>query len=910
MVNSSSSKSIFDLSKEVRRNVPTKLNGAIRMLLLQTKGKKLNCTSKDIAKAFANLKGIIQNFCLETWDSGWNQAYKDVDDTFAGKFVSSTKGVAEFAKDTQGKTPETIVETIRQKREKEAARTKKYRLGIRESAFGRNYVNKRGEYIAEGLQKYYLEELDEALPRYFEIFGRGKSRKDSDLYETLYPLLSPTRIEETDSDTTKTFKRMSNAAAGWKTSRRIERMVITELNAAYNLGRLEAFMSRGIKLVRWNNDAENASSFAPNMQSGQLIRGYMTRYRYFGFPYDPKLHRVCPLCQERAKRETIYGVGIYALEDLLSPTAVMSAPPLHPYCECYLEPIYRREENQIRKKLLKAKVGSEALGIDEQTASNNRKALGRWVIGAATGAGAILSMALMYRMFRRSVTQPPPPPPASPAVEEVITTTGGVIQRILLPPSTPPQPPVQPSSPQAPPQPPSQRPALPELERPPLPLPQLPGQPLEIPQTSVLPELQLTPEQNQILEETLQTETYQSTGQPIGSRIDDEVAASRQAVSEFARISPNISVPRGAGVAPGATWEQVLTGIQNRIAQYRDFGIDGGDTTASQRRALIRQYRQDINLINREISRIDNNTSELYVRLQRLTRIKAEAQAALERALLAADGTIDPRRVDTEALVNKTNKLSELTDQQREVERSLRQTIALHARDGFKSQLVDLRRQLRENPYIQEMYIQEQAPKINAAFERLPNDGRISILEANSAELNRLVNRSFREGLTYEQYRRLSNVAENLEDRLIEITRTTRLPDIDVEADLIATLRPGYAQQDIVLKAQSIRDNKNVLDEIRNRITTINYRLEEEKSRLAREFTTARGGVTKAARLQELQRQRRALNNAQRFEEAAAVEEQIEQILRAEFKNKLGQQAEFTRSSDNSSSRRIISFRR
>jgi hypothetical protein len=844
MANRSNNKSIFDLGKQLQQNSVTQLGNAIKEIIVQAKDKKLTCTPKEITKAFLPLKPIIQRLCTSTWEAGWDKAYQDVDNTKFNR-VANSEFVVEFAKDTRAKTPDSVVETIQQKREKEEVLSREFRVGnLKQSAFGRNYVNKRNEYIAADLQQYYLQELNTALPQYFEARGI-KNTKDADLYKTLFPLLSPVSQEALQDDENRlkqSLARLANAAAGQKTARRLERVVITELNAAYNLGRLEAFMSKNIKLVRWNNDAENKAGFAPGT-AYQRIQQYTTSKRYFGFPYDPLLHRVCPICQERAKRKTIYGIGIYAIEDLLSPTATMSAPPLHPYCECYLEPVYREEENRIKKELSKKRILGSALAIDEQVAGENRKAMSRWVIGTSVTAGAVLSMAVMYKMFKKSLPRQwiESVTTAKAALEQAVVTGAieGLVKPILLPE---------------------------EKVKPKLSL-----------QETRQPQVQ---EQVQKLDAVLRTENYKSSKVPIAKKIDSDIADSKRLLDKFNLTNPNTSLPKVT--PPTSSWDDVISRIQSRIDQYDNFRQRGEGLTAAQRKEIISQYTADLNLLNKEITSLDNSTIDLYTKHQKLTRLRNEAQAALERAIAAEDIRL-PDTVNTEAAINSTNKLIQLEDEIAALRKAINQNIELQAPGGFKERLVEIQEQLRANPEIQEQYLNNQSSKINRAFEKLPNDGRVANLVDQTQRLSDLTDQALNNGLTYEKYRQLANAAEHLEDQLDALQKMTRLPNIEVDVDFIARIKPSYAQNDIVLKSQSIKDTRDTINSTQTILNRINYLLEQEKGRLTQQFTTNRGGVTKSQILQRLQAQRRRLVTSNRFDEARDIENQIEQILRAEF---------------------------
>lgn len=138
---------------------------------------------------------------------------------------------------------------------------------------------------------------------------------------------------------------------------RVKRIALTEMTAAYNLGRLDEFSRRGVDYVRWNLDAEH------------VLRGV-----------------ACDDCKKRALTPNSLGVGVYSLQNILDRNELQ--PPLHVNCACFLSPA--SDEEVERNKAKTKKVEQQELTKD----------LNKWAVVA--GSAAILSTAVMYNVFKKS----------------------------------------------------------------------------------------------------------------------------------------------------------------------------------------------------------------------------------------------------------------------------------------------------------------------------------------------------------------------------------------------------------------------------------------------------------------------------------------------------------------------------
>jgi hypothetical protein len=116
---------------------------------------------------------------------------------------------------------------------------------------------------------------------------------------------------------------------------RTKRIAITEMGHAYNLGRLDYYINKNIKFVKWNNSIEHKRQL-------MIPRDYHTRYQKIYNTLSELINRspqlesfkmdgiVCPICQERAIYDYGYGKGIIKIDDLL--TNVQTQPLLHANC--------------------------------------------------------------------------------------------------------------------------------------------------------------------------------------------------------------------------------------------------------------------------------------------------------------------------------------------------------------------------------------------------------------------------------------------------------------------------------------------------------------------------------------------------------------------------------------------------
>jgi hypothetical protein len=261
------------------------------------------------------------------------------------------------------------------RRSKEEIRTKEAPLFMESSDFGRIYVRKRLDYIGDvytGKTRENMEEVfntlnqgyekgDTKLPnpiqKYFERYPMTKAQGVKDLLqpdgtvatkeqirgnriiaEQDIPIpgstqaiagrrikpkatanLSDYQVTQLIDSVEKMF--VDDPKRKNKLLNNVNRIVSTELSAAYNMGRMHGMYRSGVRYVRWINDYEMR-----------------------------KTGRTCVACTARAMGRSSKAklpdslTGVYTLEEIL--TERQLAIPSHPHCLCWLRPL-NDEENKL-----------------------------------------------------------------------------------------------------------------------------------------------------------------------------------------------------------------------------------------------------------------------------------------------------------------------------------------------------------------------------------------------------------------------------------------------------------------------------------------------------------------------------------------------------------------------------------
>ena len=174
---------------------------------------------------------------------------------------------------------------------------------------------------------------------------------------------------------------------------KVSRIANTELSAAYNIGRLNAYLNMGITHVLWENDRESTAS-----------------RNWLGQQKKDQFVKVCDYCDERARMSRPGGIRI---DELLKTDALIKSRqysprvrfkstdntewiiPAHPYCRCYWKPILSRDK--VRRTFLE----DERVTSRPEPVPPVRTSIRNWVIGTGVvgASGLLLSMAVAYAAY-------------------------------------------------------------------------------------------------------------------------------------------------------------------------------------------------------------------------------------------------------------------------------------------------------------------------------------------------------------------------------------------------------------------------------------------------------------------------------------------------------------------------------
>lgn len=200
----------------------------------------------------------------------------ELDDKLKGMTESEQK------KEKENKIPRKLTEStierneaikdISKRNKEEESRTPQ---DVQYSEFGKVYVDKRLDAVATNLDDYYRDDLKEIIPKYL---NSKSPTKDKELYNDI---------------NTKLF--------GGDENYNTKRIALTELAHAYNLGRLDYYLQKGIKKVKWNLNIEHV-----------------------------RRKVVCTVCELRTQKDNGYGNGIYTLDEAMNNPQLF--PAIHPYC--------------------------------------------------------------------------------------------------------------------------------------------------------------------------------------------------------------------------------------------------------------------------------------------------------------------------------------------------------------------------------------------------------------------------------------------------------------------------------------------------------------------------------------------------------------------------------------------------
>lgn len=113
------------------------------------------------------------------------------------------------------------------------------------------------------------------------------------------------------------------------------RLAVTEVSAAYNIGRLQAFLENGIEYVQWISTIDSkTSTFCQSLHRRVFLLEDILNQILFAKSF-PNTRKVA----EDPINQSINPSGLWV-------------PPAHPYCRSYLQPVYlKRDEQKINQDI-------------------------------------------------------------------------------------------------------------------------------------------------------------------------------------------------------------------------------------------------------------------------------------------------------------------------------------------------------------------------------------------------------------------------------------------------------------------------------------------------------------------------------------------------------------------------------
>ncbi len=304
-----------------------------------------------------------------------------------------------------------ILETFKEletKEDKEPYSLLKGNIDINYTKFGKTYLSKRQNFLAEKWNRDLTESTKKSINRFNNRYKKG-GNYESAIEEVINDLYNDTNLK-IDTGVEALSKGTPSVKQDILQSRlinRIRKIVVTETNALYNLGILDEYLTRGYTKVRWtagflemkfgpikgpktqvrlkNTGRKHEDSTPKAMRTGRLSQ----RTCDFCISMDGKIFSISDLMSPRYS----FSGNNYPkpVEGTLNPLAISQLGnkipmiPAHPYCGCFWVPI----SDDIEK-------GTEATGA-VNVASQPDIDPSRYGLALA---GGIASTMLMYALFR------------------------------------------------------------------------------------------------------------------------------------------------------------------------------------------------------------------------------------------------------------------------------------------------------------------------------------------------------------------------------------------------------------------------------------------------------------------------------------------------------------------------------
>ena len=588
-----------------------------------------------------------------------------------------------------------------------------------------------------------------------------------------------------------------------------KRIALTELNAAYNLGRLDYYQNNNIDYVRWEVSVEHKRRElnSANKNDAGTIRSYNAEGNY-GALAGKFQGSVCPVCWERNGR-------VYSISDVVNDAELQI--PVHPFCACILVPVKDDDDdNPNKKKKFKVKT-SELL---------NNSVL-KWAAGAGV---AILGTAAMYaafRMTRGKVVQPPlaeqipkvtkllPKVIQAPdyikdsansvvdtivdnqdqllkqamkTKAKVVNTVKDEVEQIPVDILT----------------------ALPELQpKPKLLQPALVRDEIEL---DVIPlgipdkQIDITPYQAVINNSVnkVNPNTTTSYDDDVTSKLEEVIKQKR----EFNLITPTHVTN---------TVRTEVDEIRTRLTQYQSYLRK--DLTAAERNRIIQDYRNDITKLNTIIGKYEKDNVLIYGEIKGLTNLRDEGEQLIARNL-------DKAATDNAKIVFANSEIGrKINNELVELDAILRTRISdINTKGSYYDQAKQLKQQITtSNSELTLDYLNKIKPSIIKSVDKLPNfpiaiDDSLNNLTNLLQQTDKLTSDKFFE--YSEALDELTEIVKSIDQRI-----TPTLLDADLNTVIANTTRSSDKNKELLATSQFLLDYQDGIRQIYNRINNLNVAL-------------------------------------------------------------------------------------
>ncbi len=628
-----------------------------------------------------------------------------------------------------------------------------------------------------------------------------------------------------------------------------KRIALTELNAAYNLGRLDYYQNNNIDYVRWEVSVEHKRRELNNTNKNDAgtIRSYNSTY--YGNLAGNYKGSVCPVCWERNGKE-------FSIDEVTSNPELQI--PVHPFCACILVPVTDKDDNdKDRKKKIKLKK-SELL---------NNSVL-KWAAGAGLLILGTAAMYAAFRMTRRNPIQPTiaeqtpqvtkiiPKKVKAPeyikriadeTIETIIENEEQLIRKVKAAKNVKIKPSQQPQvdndtneivddvANQV-----DDSPSLIDVAREnqdeileqlprnlddidndvPIPLDELQ------PKSSKLPELRnqldeefvyVDPVPLNIPTKTVDIKPYeQQVNRAINQDYLDEVG---DVLDDAIRQRNNFNTVNPASVVSIPTRNE-LDEITERLQGYKEYVRSA--LTKEQRNAIIKQYRNDIRQVNNIINKYEQDNVLIYTEIRTLMSLREEGISKLTNVL----GEVDD---DIATIFGSTNIGRQINQELIDLER-----ILINRYDdlnvnlgGYYNRANEIKSEIvNANPNLILDYLKKIKGTLTTSLSKIrTNDFNINYVDRVLNELEVIFGKTGRisDKDFFYYSSRLDELTKEVKTFEKQITKT--LLDVDLKSLIKQMSNSPNPDNDLLIMAIVLSDYRNIIKTTYNRINSLNVNL-------------------------------------------------------------------------------------